>query len=534
MPTININETDRTLYGLNENVSDNVVYIPGNAITGPSSSPVLLTSYSEFINKFGSHGVDDSLTWEYVAGILLAGFPVLFKRITTGTNGTESLVEKAKLEVKYSEDGDSITYDPKAGTKTSFTVVEKYGGSYGNSLSFYMENSFNDIIAKVKRGNILVESVILAAVGSDADNTKISNAIKGKLSDPKTFESITVNINETDFKYVEIPDESSTESTLSGGTDALNNKINEVMSQSVSEGDFGFSPFGDISDKYVNDVKFVTSGGYVGNDEESCKAIAKAMDTLCNYRKDCFAIPDSPLATEAINANTYFNDAELSSYSANYAPWFLMNLDTRNTEWMPPSFVFLTALADAVTKNNVPLWYPPAGVSRMQVTRAIEPRYEIGGALMNKWQQDDKQSINPIMKIRGYGYCVYGQRTLYTPTSTTSSALKAVNVRLTANEIKRQIFNVSIGLTFEQNVIYTWNTFVSRLEPLLISMKSDNGLYDYQIIMDRSTITNNDINNQKAVGIVRVSVVNAIEHFDIGFELEPYGVTFTSEATEIQ
>lgn len=528
MPTININETDKTLYGLNENVSDNVVYVPGNAITGPSSSPVLLTSYSEFVNKFGSHGVEGSLTWEYVAGILLAGFPVLFKRITTGTD-KNSLVKQAKLEVKYDDSG----FNPE-GTKTSFTVMERYGGTYGNSLSFYMERSFNDIIAKVKRGNVLVESAILATVGSDAENDTITDAIKAKLSDPKTFESITIKLDETNFKYLVISDEDSTQSKLSGGTDASNTSIDKVIAQAVSNDDFGDSPFGEISDKYVNDVKFVTSGGYTGEDESDCKAIAKAMDSLCNYRKDCFAIPDSPIEVSADQANTYFNSANLSSYSANYAPWFLMNLDTRNTEWMPPSFIFLTALADAVTKNNVPLWYPPAGVARMQVTRAIEPRYEIGGALMNKWQQDDKQSINPIMKIRGYGYCVYGQRTLYTPTSTTSSALKAVNVRLTANEIKRRIFNVSIGLTFEQNVIYTWNTFVSRLEPLLISMKSDNGLYDYQIIMDRSTITNNDINNQKAVGIVRVSVVNAIEHFDIGFELEPYGVTFTSEATEIQ
>ena len=198
MPTININETDKTLYGLNENVSDNVVYVPGNAITGPSSSPVLLTSYSEFVNKFGSHGVEGSLTWEYVAGILLAGFPVLFKRITTGTD-KNSLVKQAKLEVKYDDSG----FNPE-GTKTSFTVMERYGGTYGNSLSFYMERSFNDIIAKVKRGNVLVESAILATVGSDAENDTITDAIKAKLSDPKTFESITIKLDETNFKYLVI------------------------------------------------------------------------------------------------------------------------------------------------------------------------------------------------------------------------------------------------------------------------------------------------------------------------------------------
>ena len=41
MPSITIREEDNTLYGINTLTNDNIVYVPGNTITGPSENPVL-------------------------------------------------------------------------------------------------------------------------------------------------------------------------------------------------------------------------------------------------------------------------------------------------------------------------------------------------------------------------------------------------------------------------------------------------------------------------------------------------------------
>ena len=134
--------------------------------------------------------------------------------------------------------------------------------------------------------------------------------------------------------------------------------------------------------------------------------------------------------------------------------------------------------------------------------------------------------------MRNYGYVIYGQRTLRMPTGsdpTIQSALRSLNVRITANEIKKQIFNACIYLTFEQNIQRTWNEFKAQVEPLLFKMQSNRGLTDYQIIMDTTTISETDLAENRIRGIVRVSIVNAVEYFDIGFELEPSNVTFTGE-----
>ena len=47
--------------------------------------------------------------------------------------------------------------------------------------------------------------------------------------------------------------------------------------------------------------------------------------------------------------------------------------------------------------------------------------------------------------------------------------------------------------------------------------------------MDTTTISETDLAENRIRGIVRVSIVNAVEYFDIGFELEPSNVTFTGE-----
>ena len=75
----------------------------------------------------------------------------------------------------------------------------------------------------------------------------------------------------------------------------------------------------------------------------------------------------------------------------------------------------------------------------------------------------------------------------------------------------------------------TLNEFKAQVEPLLFKMQSNRGLTDYQIIMDTTTISETDLAENRIRGIVRVSIVNAVEYFDIGFELEPSNVTFTGE-----
>lgn len=509
---INITETDNTLYGTRSADSDNIVYIPGSAITGPNT-PTLYKSYNEFIKNHGDHGCEGSITWDYVANILLAGFPVLFQRITQTNTLSVSPVElttKAKLEVKNEADTDII-----------LTIEDLYGGSYGNDLNISLVQEYETIYLRVYLKNKLLETFKVASTSDNAEDEVITERMLTGL----------LNI-ESDRIKITIPDESKFEITvfnnlyLKGGEDADEQKVLEEIANNDSK----LSIFSVLEDKYIYDIKFIVSGGYIDQD----LYIAKSMTNLAESRGDCVAIPDVPINTPKGTANKYFSTIN-TSYGTSFAPWCYTELATSKSikKWMPPSFIFLRRLATSVISNGNPIWYPVAGVKRASVSDVVKTEYEIGGAMIDEWQEMNSQALNPILKLRSYGYVIYGQRTMYATDDSnypSPSALRQLSVRLTVNEIKRAIFNICLGLKFEKNDLYTWNEFCVLLRPLLNAMKSDRGVTDYQLIMNETTTTNEDIQEYRIRGSVKISVLNTVEDFDIGFTLEPSSVTFDNDS----
>ena len=518
MPSINIKEVDNTIYRSTENSTNNIVFIPGAAITGPNNEPTLCESYNDFVTKFGSTSVSQSTagtSWDMAANILLNGFNVMYYRVVPETGVARASADLIGLLV----DGNNET------EATIGTVKEIYGGTGGNDLSFRITKTTNSAYLKVYSGTShrQIESVWLYDIGATEDEDKalfvkaIGNKLTTNYLEIEFTDSQTVAQSFTKVKY----DSTSQYNTLSDGTDAVDSVIKEKIKDT----------FDTVSDKYLYDVKFVTSGGYTDAAGTS-NGINTAMVELCEKRGDCIAFIDIPLGTASNNVVNYFSNSGINtSYAAAYAPWAYMKLSTGTTKWMPPSYIFLYTLAGSISNGNR-IWNPPAGVNRATVTTIVNPEYEIGSALLDAWQNDTNLCINPIMKIRNYGYVIYGQRTLYSVVngdSEANSVLQELGVRITANEIKKLISDIAVSLTFEMNNIHTWNEFRGRLEPTLTEMKENGGIIDYQIVMDASTTYPADVDNNKIKGIVRVSISRAAEDFEIGFELHDSSVTFNDE-----
>lgn len=506
--SIVINEKDNTLYGTRTADTDNIVYVPGSAITGPSD-PTLYTSYNDFVKNCGDHGCEGSLTWEYVANILLAGFPVLFQRIThsgTATTSPVEIVKHAKAEVKDDSSNIVIYFE------------EIYGGTYGNDLKVSLVKEYETIYLRLYYKTSIIETFKIASV-TDEMNTEDTN--KAVLNGLLNVESSKIKINipdESNYVFKEINN-----LQLSGGKDADETTVLEE----IAEADYKNSIYMDLEDKYIHNIKFIVSGGYI----DTNLTVAKNLTQLAENRKDCVAFVDLPMGIEKGVANRYFNTIN-SSYAAAFAPWCYTELSTKSKKWMPPSFVFLVRLARSVIDNGNPLWYPVAGVKRASLSNVLKTEYEIGGTMLDEWQELNQQALNPIMKLRSYGYVIYGQRTLYATDDSnypSPSALRQLGVRITANEVKRAIFDIAIGLKYEKNDLYTWNEFTTLLKPLLNSMKSDRGITDYQLLMNAKTTTEEDIQEYRIRGIVKISVLNSAENFEIDFSLEPSSVTFSDE-----
>ena len=60
MPRININEVDNTVYNMSDLQNNNIVYVPGTAITGPYNEPVLCVSTYDYESQFGETAPEGS------------------------------------------------------------------------------------------------------------------------------------------------------------------------------------------------------------------------------------------------------------------------------------------------------------------------------------------------------------------------------------------------------------------------------------------------------------------------------------------
>lgn len=616
MPRININEIDNTIYNMSELTNNNIVYVPGSAITGPYEAPVLLTTTYDYENQFGATAPEGSPTHNYVEGLLRTGLPVLFRRIvasnqdsdlpqikvskaettlnytTPATDTPKFTVSNASLtvnnegmedesisisidcdctlqnwsgnvkisfsetsieqeqsismvsgkanldlefdaqdadyqklkEMKSTFDKDKVTIEAadEAGVITTpmLKITEKYGGTYGNSLSVTTERLGSNVYLKVFYLTKQIESIRVASISNslNTEETKqlLFNAFKEIESDRIDVEVIPETYEEFDAPYVELQN-------LTGGTNIEEEDVRKEVSKTYSF----------LTDKYIYDIKFLTSGGYTDTDMYDTP-IANAMVDLAEARQDCLAIPDLPIGTPKDQVTNFFVNLD-TSYATAFAPWAYIKLPDRTEAWMAPSYIFLYTLGRSIAQGN-PVYLAPAGVLRASISQLIKPEYEIGGDVLENWQSANPQCVNPIMKLRSYGYVIYGQKTLFNIENSNShlaTALQELNTRLVVNEIKKAIFDVAVRLTFQSNNQKTWNEFIALLDPTLNSMKLNGGITDYRIKMDETTTTEDDIANNTIRATVRISVSRAVENFEIDFVMEPQSIVFEDEEEEL-
>jgi hypothetical protein len=197
----------------------------------------------------------------------------------------------------------------------------------------------------------------------------------------------------------------------------------------------------------------------------------------------------------------------------------------------------LTDFTDTITSflsnldNNVDSqkWFPPAGVKRATARVVKKPYFEIGSVVLNDWQNDNTARVNPIMKLKQYGYVIYGQYTCLPAIDMfTHSALESLNVRLIANVVKKKIFDVCLNLAFEPNTSVLWLKFFAQMDEFLRYMQYNEGVYAYKIVMDESTVTTDDINHLRCPGKVYIAPTRTAEFFDIDFIITEAGALFNN------
>lgn len=242
------------------------------------------------------------------------------------------------------------------------------------------------------------------------------------------------------------------------------------------------------------------------------------MDIEQHDNTDANVIGDDQLPSVTLTVDDFRNRALDSSFTAAYFPDVLIQDPTTRTNlFAPPSVVVLGALAlnDAVGHP----WFAPAGLARGALASALEARVKLSKTNMDALYD---VSINPLVAFPGNatsgtnpkgGVTVWGQKTL----QVAASALDRVNVRRLLIDIRRTVRGIAQTILFEPNREATLARFTAAIKPRLDRIQALNGLERFEIIIDTSTTTQADVENNTIRGKIYVQPTKVAEFVGLDF-----------------
>jgi uncharacterized protein len=237
-------------------------------------------------------------------------------------------------------------------------------------------------------------------------------------------------------------------------------------------------------------------------------------------RGDSIYVVDLVPYSSSINTVTTQANAKNTSYAATYWPWVqTIDPDSAQLVWVPASTMIAGVYAFNDTVSDP--WFAPAGISRggLGTVTRVEKN-------LTQPNRDTlyTNKVNPIATFPGTGVVVYGQKTLQTK----ASALDRVNVRRLLIELKSYISQVAQNLVFEQNTVATRNQFLSQVNPYLESIQQRQGLFAYRVIMDDSNNTAEVIDRNQMIGQIYIQPTKTAEFIYLDFSILPTGAVFPS------
>lgn len=338
------------------------------------------------------------------------------------------------------------------------------------------------------------------------------------IADPAAGESADINLVNALFGSTVIDSLSSAEEslevnyTLDGGDDG------EMPPGPVYAGDAEFDDLsGDVLQmplngllafEQVEDISIVAAPGYPADrTDEEALAVQNAVINHCErmqYRVAVLETPENQTVTEALN----FRNLRSSDHAAMYYPWVYV-ADPRQGRGgrrlkLPPSGFMAGVYARNDVENAV--FKAPAN----EVVRlAID--FE---QLLNQAQQDilNPNGLNCLRFFEGRGYLVWGARTI-----SDDPEWKYISVRRYFAYLERSIDRSTQWVVFENNDYQLWDRVRRSVEDFLYNEWIAGGLLGekpeqaYFVRCDRSTMTQNDLDNGRLICLVGVAPVRPAE-----------------------
>ena len=570
-----------------ENDLSQITQLPptvGLALVGPTVKgkpyiPTVVTSYSDYKNRFGGSFVSGGANYEYLTSITAynyfnqGGTSILVTRVTSGsyTAATSSLIacsgstmnttssfvlETINVGVMNNNSGSILTNGALASgsmenvrwevsnvncLQGTFTVLVRRGDDNTNSKSV-LETYTNVSL------DPLQPNYIAAVIGDQSKTVAYDSDMGGyyiQVSGSYPNNSRYVRVK----TVIDTPNYFTNAGTVAADAAGLSYSASLPAAGSGSAG-------GSFGTATGNDIPYIGNTLFQNNSSTLPQGIpvanyATASNILSNQDEYDYELMTTPglqhadhataqtnFITNAENRGDHFYIMDLTAYNAsigtpvteaqeldtNYAgaywPWVqVLSPETGRNVWVPASTIMPSVYA--FNDNVSAEWFAPAGLNRGGLGGVIQAERKLSPINRDNLYAG---KVNPIATFPNVGVTAFGQKTLQQK----ASALDRINVRRLLIALKRYIGNVGKTLIFEQNTTVTRNKFLSQVTPYLESVQQKQGLYAFKVVMDDTNNTPDVIDRNQLVGQIYLQPTRTAEFILLDFNVMPTGVEFGS------
>lgn len=552
----------------------------GPTVKGQPNIPTVVTSYSDYINRFGGSFISGGASYEFLTSIAAynyfqqGGTTILVTRVTSGsfTAATASVWTTGSYAGIY------------ANATSSFVLETLNYGTMANNTSSILSNgalasgSLENIKWEVRNINTGSGTfTLLIRRGDDNTNTPVIletyTNVNLDPNSPNYIEQVIGNQSKTvqydadmggfyikisgdytnNSRYVRvksIPNPTpnylnnvggvgvSATTTLSysaslpiNGSGSIGGSFNGAAGNDIPY--IGSTLFGDISTttQGLTTTNYATASNILSNKDDYDYELlitpgliknqhAAVADFVSNAesRGDYFYITDLVPYNSTIGTPTSVAAGMDTNYAGAYWPWVqVVSQETGKLVFVPTSTIM--AGVYAFSDNVSAEWFAPAGLNRGGLGGVIQAERKLSPTNRDNLYAG---KVNPIATFPNVGVTAFGQKTLQQK----ASALDRINVRRLLIALKRYIGNIGKTLIFEQNTTVTRNRFLTQVTPYLESVQQRQGLYAFKVTMDETNNTPDVIDRNQLVGQIYLQPTRTAEFILLDFNILPTGVEF--------
>ncbi|HIH44096.1 MAG TPA: phage tail sheath family protein [Candidatus Methanoperedenaceae archaeon] len=230
-----------------------------------------------------------------------------------------------------------------------------------------------------------------------------------------------------------------------------------------------------------------------------------ALVSQCENLKDRFAVLDIPENLQKVNDVKAYREKFETSYAAMYHPWIQIYDPAENRDiYIPPS----GSIMGIYSRNDQNRGVHKAPANEV-VRTATDLKY-----LLNKGEQDilNPKGVNLIRSFPGRGILVWGARTC-----SSNTLWKYINVRRLFIYVEESIDEGTQWVVFEPNDDKLWARVKATITEFLTRVWRDGALMGtkaeeaFFVKCDRTTMTDDDINNGRLVCVIGIAPVRPAE-----------------------